>query len=709
MHVSEHQRLHTLARLHRVQTAFHDLEGVYREARPEALLRVLRVLGAPVDGLNDVADAIRARRLQLHGELAPPAAAVWDGWRRPIKLRVPARDADAPVEAVLRLEGGEERRLGGAVDQTPVLVCHTVEGAESVVRSLPLPADLPWGYHRLQTRVGSRSADTLLISAPTAFYHPESDAHARNWGVFMPLYAIAGERGFGAGDFSHAVDMIRWMNSLGGKVLATLPVHAEFLDHPLEYSPYSPASRLFWNEFHVDPTRVPEWPDYTEAHAVLDGEGMQRALSEQRQGDMIDYKKQMTLRRRVLEKMAEAFFAEPRASHADFMRFLERHPEADDYARYRAAVEQAGGAWMTWDEPRRSGTLTPGDYNEAAKNYHLYVQWLAARQIEDLAGEASTHGPGLYLDMPLGVNTDSYDVWRRRELFALGMAGGAPPDAFFSAGQDWGFPPMHPDAMRREGYDYLRKSLRLIMHHAGILRIDHVMGLHRLYWIPEGCGAGEGMYVHYPADELYAVYALESHRHQTVVIGEDLGTVPAYVRESMNRHRLSRMYVMQFGISTDERDPIAPVEPGMVASINTHDTPTFAAFWKGLDIEDRVDLGLLDEEGRRAAHEERAYQRRALTLYLRNQGLLGGDEEAIPDIVWACLRWLGRSPAETVLVNLEDLWAEERPQNVPGTWRERPNWLRKTAHTLESFTHMPRCTQPLKELDSIRRDTKDSG
>ncbi len=265
--------------------------------------------------------------------------------------------------------------------------------------------------------------------------------------------------------------------------------------------------------------------------------------------------------------------------------------------RFRAAGEQQKATWWNWPERMREGEIRPGDYDEASRRYHLYVQFLAQEQLRALAETAGKTGPGLYLDFPLGVNSDSYDVWRERSVFALGVSGGAPPDNFFNKGQAWGFPPIHPENQRAQGYRYLRACLALHMQLAGMLRIDHMMGLHRLYWVPRELGPKDGVYVRYQSEELYAVYSLESNRHQTILVGEDLGTVPPQVRPAMARHAVRRLYVGQFEMQPDPQLAFKLPAPGAVASMNTHDTPTFSGFWTSLDIDDRQAMGLLDDDG----------------------------------------------------------------------------------------------------------------
>jgi 4-alpha-glucanotransferase len=344
--------------------------------------------------------------------------------------------------------------------------------------------------------------------------------------------------------------------------------------------------------------------------------------------------------------------------------------------------------------------LQADDYDESRSNYHLFVQWQAHEQIGALGEKAKAGGPALYLDFPLGVNRDGYDVWREREVFALDASGGAPPDDFFTQGQNWGFPPLRPEGLQRQGYRYYIHCLRHHLRYAGMLRLDHVMGLHRFYWIPHGFAAAEGLYVRHPAEEFYAILSLESHRHQAQIVGENLGTVPPYVNQAMTKHKISGMDVSQFRSIGDFHNG-SEITPGAVASLNTHDTPTFSGFWNGRDIQDRLELGLISEEDAPSYYQERAQRREALIGYLRARGWIN-DPTPEPDAVLrAWLFYLASSEASLVLVNLEDLWLEPSPQNVPGTWEERPNWQRKARFSLEQLRQMDSVTKTLQRIGEI--------
>jgi 4-alpha-glucanotransferase len=695
--------LYKLAELSGAQLSYWDVTGQQRHAAPEALVPVLRAMGAPLEKIDDAPAALWEQKQALWREPLEPVTVAWLGATEPdafLTLRVPHDQAGRSAEFVLRLETGEERCWACVPNDLPVTASADHEGIPATARRLALPPDLPPGYHRLHVELSGRTAQSTVLAAPVrAYEHPER-VPGTNWGVFLPLYALHTEKSWGAGDFGDLEKLIEWVNSLGGGIVATLPLLAAFLDEPFEPGPYSPASRLFWNEFYLDLSRVPELAQSSAARQMVGSAAFQQEVAELRAVPLVDYRRQMQLKRRVLQELMRTLFARSSARRQEFETFIAGRPQLEDYARFRAVGEQRRGPWPTWPTALRDGTIREGDYDEEARRYHLYAQWLVDEQLHGLAERAGVAGPGLYLDLPLGVNPDSYDVWREREAFATGMAAGAPPDPFFAKGQNWGFPPLQPRQIRKQGYRYVAGYIRHHMRLAGVLRIDHMMGLHRLFWIPHGMDASKGVYVQYAADELYAVYCLESHRHRCALVGEDLGTVPPEVPPAMARHNVRRMYVLQYGIQPEHDGHINPVIPGSVASANTHDMPPFAAFLQGLDIQDRVDLGVLDPGV--AEHERRSRQALvdAMIRFFEREGWLRDSREP-QAILRACLKFMSAGPAMVVLTNLEDLWLETQPQNVPGTWRERPNWRRRAKYALEALRQLPEVLETLREMDRV--------
>jgi 4-alpha-glucanotransferase len=696
----EIRALHRLAQAHGVQTSYTDGTGSRRVAHPAALLAVLQALGAPVRGLADVPEALRARRRESLRRLVEPVLPLWQGRPARLRLHLPARQLTRRLRVTTRLEDGQSRTvLVRAADLTLVGTLGS-EGERFVAVALPPGGPWPTGYHRLSVEIGGRVEESLVVVAPRRAW---SAGDRRAWGAFCPVHALRSGRGWGTGDFTDLETLADWIHELGGEIVATLPVLAAFLDEPCEPSPYAPASRLFWNELFLDVETVPELARCAPARSILGSAGFRHELARLCARGEVDHRGQLALKRRVLEPCARQLFAERTSRREELARFAERHADAERYARFRAAVERHGPPSL-WRERMRRGHLRPGDPAEDAFRYHLYVQWLAEQQLGSLAQRLRSRGQTLYLDLPLGVHREGYDVWRHPEAFARSAAAGAPPDALFSRGQNWSFPPLHPERTRASGHRYLIACLRHHLRVAGMLRLDHVMGLHRLFWVPEGFEAIDGVYVRYPAQELYAVLSLESHRHGGLLVGEDLGTVPAAVRASMDRHGVRRLHVLQLACEPrSRRRVLRPAPPAAVASLNTHDLAPFAAFWRGADIRDRVALGLIGPAQARADLAARRRLVSALFDELRRGGWVRGGAPTLSAALAGCLRSLAAGPAGALVVGLEDLWLETRPQNVPGTTVERPNWRRKMRSTVEATRGSKRLRRLLHEIDRIRR------
>ena len=624
MHEKPPAKLLKLARLYGIQTYYRDPKGQRIGASTESLLAAVRALGGNTNGVEDVDAALRDRRRELAERVVEPVIVAWDGTVPPIT-----------GQCTLTLESGESWNLKS------------------------LRQAVPTGYHRLKVEEAGRLHDVLVISAPTKAHFPFDH---KTWGVFAPIYALHSKQSPNAGDLADFSRLIDLVTSHGGRVAATLPLLAAFLDKPFEPSPYSPASRLFWNEFYAD----------------VD------ASSKPRRADLVDYRKEMAFRRSVLEKEADAFFS--RQTRDDrFEAFSKKSPELDLYARFRAVTEKLGHGWTQWPKQLQDSIET-AELDERVKRYHLYAQWKVHEQLQTMADRTRRAGELLYLDLPLGLHIDSFDIWRYRDQFALDASGGAPPDLVFTTGQNWSFPPMHPERMRFHHHDYTIAYIRNHLRFARMLRIDHVMGLHRLFWIPAGLTGDKGVYVEYPAEELYAILSLESHRYEAGIVGENLGLVPAEVTRSMRRHNIHQMFVVQYELAADNpKRAMRPIPRDSVASLNTHDVVPFHGFLNGDDIDDRLNLKFID---RRTAAQERKQRRRVtqnLVAFLRHKRLLKSGRVEPEELTRAILQFLSQSMAKVVLVNLEDLWKETRPQNIPATQKERPNWRRRMKLSIEEI------------------------
>lgn len=678
-----------------VLPSYRDVHGQRRLPNEAAALGVLRALGAPVWSADDVPAALQAWQRAWWQQAGEPVQVLWQGTRPPgYALRLRQAEAGTTIGCEIALEEGPVRRWSVRA-RLPLFGRRTVlAGQRYGLASLALPADLPLGYHRLRLAWGERHHEALLIVAPPQAYTTTE----RAWGLFAPLYALRRAEDWGIGDWTSWAALNRWTTGQGGRVVGTLPMLAAFLDRPFEPSPYAPASRLAWNEIFLDVTALPEFTASPAAQQLAGSPAFQQEVSALRAAAHVDYARVMALKRRVLVLLARHVAVQgPPPRQGLLEAFLRAHPHVEGYARYRAAMARYGTPWSRWPQPLREGTITPADVDASELHYHRYVQWACDQQLTQARTGAQQTGTRFYLDLPLGVHRESYDVWRERDAFLLGCSGGAPPDLIFTTGQDWGFPPPHPEGMRRQQYRYFRACVRHHLQHAGALRLDHVMSLYRLFVIPHGLPSQEGVYVRYPAKELAAILCVESQRHQALLVGENLGLVPPEVTALMHRHRFHGLYIGQFELAARPHALRAPAAE-MVASLNTHDLHPFAASWHGRDLADRVAAGQLAAEALPAERARREQVKAAFVAFLRRQGLLTDPAPEAGTVLRAALQWLARSPAALLLVNLEDLWLEEQAQNMPGTWHEQPNWQRKCRFTLEEVRHNPAWSSLLTAL-----------
>ena len=584
------------------------------------------------DGYHDVAGvwhetsaATReAIRSAMGGDAGPPSPAPWvvrEGGTRPL---------EGPAELIL-----EDGAVLRAADR--------------------LPADLPLGYHRLRSLRDER--EIPLIVAPRRCHLP---AGLRIWGWAVQLYAARSRESWGVGDLADLRRLASWSAALGAGMMLINPLSAPAPVTPMQPSPYYPSSRRFRNPLYL---RVEDAPGAA-THAIdldrLAAAG--RSLNAERR---IDRDAVWRLKAEALEALWAGFNGDER-----FDRYR-RLPGLHEYATYCALAEQYGGGWQGWPaEYRRPDTEATARFAEECAHrvgFHEWLQWL----VEEQLGHAA---PALRLmqDLPVGVDPGGADAWAWQDALTTAASVGAPPDAYNPHGQDWGLPPFVPGRLAARGYEPFVHTIRAALRHAGGLRIDHVMGLFRLFWVPKGLSPHEGAYVRYPADDLLGIIALESQRVQAIVVGEDLGTVEAGVRERLAEHAVLSYRVMLF-----EPGPPAQYPELALAAVTTHDLPTVAGLWTGADLEAEVAIGR--EPNRAGVAEMRA-----------RLGMTGGGNGAdAGDVIERVYRKLAEAPSAIVTATLDDaLAAAERP-NMPGTVDEWPNWSIALPEPLEALEQAP--------------------
>lgn len=645
---ADDEALVRLARRHRVETSYEDAFGTLQTVAPDTLVAVLRALGVPIESPE------KARSF-LDGEAAheadtPPVVVAWDGLLPP--LRLAPSEAHGGLEVGLALEDGGE---GG-----DLLALQVREGATVAVTR----GRLPYGVHELAVVAGGEPEEITVISAPRL---PPAFIPGA-FGVSAPLHGLWERNGHRA-DLCCLERTGRFTAALGGSYLAILPILADLsrAEEPASLTrPYSPLSRLFWNEGVLCLDRVPELAGSAPEGSVLAAPGV------------VDVGRRAAALAPHLAEAARRLRAAggERARRHDA--FVAERPGVLSYARFRAACQAVGTDRAHWPDAWRHGLIGEGTLDEDVVAGHVFAQFATDEQISGVADSLRQDGCGLILDLPVGCRADGYDPWAYPESFAGGASIGAPPDFFFSEGQDWGFPPLHPSGEREAGYALTRGAFDHQMRHAAAVRIDHAMSLARLWWIPHGSPPKDGAYVRYETDELLALACLAAWRHGCALVGEDLGTVEASLTDSLAEHRIAGMHVAVFDLEAPEAHPMEPLSPrpGSAALVDTHDTATFAAWYTSADIDLRLELGLASEEEAVGARETRLRARRILVDRLVSSGLLDEGNSANPVSVHeGVAAELATSEAALVLLNIEDCWGELDPQNVPGE-SEHANFCR---------------------------------
>lgn len=572
----------------------------------------------------------------------------------------------------------------------------------------------------------ARCAASHVESSAAACYQPTVFESEKCWGISVQLYTLRSARNWGMGDFRDLCELIELAAPLGCDVIGLNPLHALFTADPAQCSPYSPSSRLFLNPLYVAVEEVAEFAACEALQALYVQDAFQTAMAALRAADKVMYEQVASLKLLALRLMYRQF-VETHVQHDTpraraFAAFVQRRGEAlqlhamfealDEYFRTQSPPLMHWREWPdAYRDPRSIACAEFAVEYRDSIQLHLYLQWLADTQLADAQRAARDRGMriGLYGDLAVGANPGGSEVWSNQSLYVMGVAVGAPPDPLALNGQDWGIPPMDPVALRSQHCESFAALLYANMQHCGALRIDHVMSLFRLWWVPRGFSAGDGVYVHYPLEVLAARVADMSRETQCLVIGEDLGTVPDEIRHAMATRNLYHYKVLFFEKHDSSFKLPQHYERRAVATATTHDLPPLKAWWQGDDLQLRDVLQLYPSADTAAQlYREREQDRVALLRALRDCQLWQWDEGApLPEFSFALARavhlYLGISNAALVLVQLEDLTGMTEPVNVPGTHNEHANWQRKLTQPCADILRRNDVIESLQALTQARR------
>jgi 4-alpha-glucanotransferase len=711
------ERLRALADRLGILPSYYDIRGRSHPTSDASYERLAAAMG--YDGSDEAAAARSLERLarEACAGLVDPVY-VWRQWEGAPLLRVRAPAGAADYELLLQQEDGRRERTRGRLDA----------GEPGRALDLALPFKPSEGYHELgltlSTPSGVESAVQSLILTPRTCMTPaDLLGGSPRYGIWTNLYSVRSAHDDGHGDFGDLAHLLRWAGKAGADFVGVNPLHA-LRNQGLGVSPYSPLSRLYRNVLYLDLDTIPELAESAEARALLASAQFVRERAALRATPRVEHARVLAWKRSVLEILFRAFQAlhqgrgTPRARAYDDYRTGEGEPLLD-FATFCVLEESLagdGGAhvpWPAWPaalrHPRSVEVSAFRAKHGDRVEFHAWIQFELDRQLALAAVAAREAGMalGVYQDLAIGLAPDAADLWAFPGLFARGASVGAPPDDYAPQGQDWGLPPLDPIRLRGDRYRYYVRLLRAAFAHAGALRIDHVMGLFRLFWIPVGGPSAAGAYVRYPADDLLGILALESRRHRALVVGEDLGTVPDEIPRGLESWGILSSRVLLF-----ERDaggafrPGASYTPRAMVTANTHDLPTLPAFCDASDLELRRRLGLLpDDESLAVARAERHADRLALEERLRAEGLLatGMGEPDYAELRAAVDAFLCKTPAALAGLSLDDLAGEREPVNVPGVPLDRfPSWSRRMRQPLEQLASEPAIAEGMAQAARLR-------
>jgi (1->4)-alpha-D-glucan 1-alpha-D-glucosylmutase len=536
----------------------------------------------------------------------------------------------------------------------------------------------------------------------------------RRWGVAVQLYGVRSPRNWGMGDFSDLKQLAQLAARQGADFVGVNPLHALYAAEPRRYSPYSPSSREFLNVLYINPETMQALAISPAASAHIAESAFQQRLQTLRDAPLVDYEAVALIKREIF-RLIFTDFATLCAREPDhhlvqaFAHFAKERGEAlRRFAIYQALSCQPGFGdnWISWPEEfRDSGGTAAHNYAKSdplAVAYHEFLQWEADTQLGACAEAARAAGMaiGLYLDIAVGAGPESTEGWSEQTNIVPGFHIGAPPDAWNEAGQDWGLAVFDPYALRHDSYRVMRRILRSLMRHSAALRIDHVLGFYRLFLVPAGGKPVDGVYLRQPAESLCNMLAEESRETGCLIIGEDLGTVPADFPALLARHNILSCRLLIFARDGDRFLTPAEYPRNALVSIATHDLPPLIGFIEGIDIETRKQLGAYQDETRyQQALHERDHERQRLRDAIEAAGFPTGADSI--GMAAAAYGFLARTPCALLIVQMEDLALEREQPNIPGTDERLPNWRRKLSRNLEEIFAAP-STDAI--LGAIRRE-----
>jgi 4-alpha-glucanotransferase len=724
------QYLEHLAKLRGIESHYVDAWGGPAEIAPQSKAKLLKAMGYATDDEAALKACVQHEIEKYWNAPLPPVIVVRDEATIGFEVRVSIEDANTDFSWRLDTEQGGCFNDDFIPVDGELLGAQEIDGLEFQAYFINLEQDLPLGYHYLTLVYKGGQvplATCRFIVAPQRAYKPAHISQGKKvWGPSVQLYCLRSERNWGIGDFTDLKDLVSEIANKGGDFVGLNPIHALYPANPESASPYSPSSRRWLNIIYIDVEHIPEYVS-SEALAYVESSGFQSQLERLRQTEWVDYKGVTQAKLYTLRLVFEAFQKQCKGGdprRRAFQAFVKAGGESlaaqaayDALQAHLYAVGANAWGWPVWPAEYREFHMPAvkqwvGEHQDDV-DFYSWLQWTADEQlceVETLA-KALGMGLGLYRDLAVGVSEGSVEIWGNGDLYCMDASVGAPPDVLGPLGQNWGLPPMNPCMLEEQAYQPMIDLFRSNMRSCGAMRIDHVMALLRLWWVPVGDDASEGAYVYYPIDDLLGILALESHRNQCLVIGEDLGTVPSGIFEILQANGIHSYRVFFFETASDGGfiSPAHYPEQAM-AALTTHDMATIRGYWHCDDLKLGRELGLYpDDQVLQGLYSGRHQSKQRLLDSLHGHG-------SIPDYISHDVNYvamdralnfgmqlhMARGNTALLSLQLEDWLEMDKPVNVPGTSVEYPNWRRKLSRNLSELFAEPDLQMLLTQLTEAR-------
>ncbi len=699
---------------------YYDIGGGHHLPSIDVKVALLAALQCPVTTNSDIQQQLeRLDNLQWQSVVRPVIVQRLSHQPINLSLQLSLAHIEQPVYWVLNEESGQCMQGSWDINEQ-AFVAEFNNGETRLMRfEVTLPSITTLGYHRLELSLGDGSkAQCMFIVAPESCYLPiRVEDGKKVWGVGVQLYSLRSKRNWGIGDFRDLKKIAETLAPKGIQILGINPLHTLFLHLPENASPYSPSSRDFLNPIYLDIESIEEFEQSNEFQQQIKDKTFQTRLTQLRASELVDYSAVWALKLATLKTLYEKFTRTDLISNSSRAVEFRRFQKNGGMALFNLALFEALQTqlhqqdsrmerWQQWpvayQDPESDTVKQWAEAHLDAIEFHQYMQWNCDQQLADVQQSCISLGMeiGLYRDLAVGNEKSSSQCWSDRSSYVLNMSVGAPADDFNLKGQDWGLPPLDPKALMNSAYQPFIQTLRANMRYAGALRIDHIMGLMRLFWVPPQRSPGEATYVAYPFEDLLGIVALESSRNQCLVIGEDLGTVPNEVRHALDINRILSYRILYFEKDWQQGTLKVPSDYPSYAlcTSGSHDLPTLDGFWQEFDLDLREKLDLYPSpESHQQQRNNRRHDRYEILVALARENLTtieqanqaNSGEPLDQCQAIAIQRYLARSNAMLQMIQLEDLLGECTQMNVPGTVDEYPNWRVKLSTDLEDWKSEP--------------------